>query len=178
MKSKLARQITLEVAAVILGVMLIYAVFQFLVGEAHPVTLLFRHLWHTVVLGTLVYLMLIWRFQALFLRPLRNVFSHGNEMSKGTFRRREYSKTHNELDQLTGMMNLIAAHLQFVQQTPWSEYADSVEKHLELLRARDDLPMGAYADLGGMRDNLRNMEVAIMQFLESATKAQGTEAES
>jgi len=166
MKSTLTRQITIQVALVIFAAMLVYAIFQYLAGEVHPVTLLLRHLWHTIVLGIMIYAFLLWRLRTLVFRPLQAIFFHGYEMSKGEFRSREYPKTHNEMDQVSGMMNLIAEHLAVIRQTSWKGHADSIERHLESLRARQGLPMDVHDDLAAIRDSLRKMEAAVMRFVE------------
>ena len=77
MKGKLTRQITLQVALVLFGAMLVYAVFQYVAGEARPAILFFRHLWHTVILGLLVYLVLLWRLRSLVFGALEKILLHG-----------------------------------------------------------------------------------------------------
>lgn len=174
MKSALARQISIQVALVIFGAMLLYAVLQMVNGEAGPVQLLVRHLWHTLALGGLVYVVLLWRLRKLVLGPLQQVFQQGYQMTQGKFEHKEYVRADNEIDRVGDMMNLIAEHLKFLRSTSWKDYADSIERHIEFIKGRDDLPLDVVSDLACVESELRKMEVAIMRFIEAPSRPEET----
>lgn len=167
MKNRIARQLTFKVALVIFGGMLVYAAFQYLSGQAGPVELLFRHLWHTVVLGVLIYVFLMLWLRTALLKPINQIVVHANRLSQGVFQRWNYSKSRNEIDQVTAMMNRMADHLNLIKQTSWRKYAETIESHLESLRGREDLPLQVQSELADIRDSLRKMDVAIMGFAEN-----------
>lgn len=167
MESRIARQLTLNVALVILGGMLIYAAFQYLFEQTSPVELLIRHLWHTVLLGVFIYVFLMMWLRAALLRPLNQIVAHANRLSKGVFQRWNYTKSRNEIDQVTAMMNRLADHLNAIRRTPWMKYAETIESHLESLSDRVDLPLQVHGELADIRDSLRKMDVAVIGFVES-----------
>ena len=167
MKNRLARQLTFKVAACILGGMLIYAAFQYLSGQGGPVELIFRHVWHTAVLGGLIYVFLILWLRSALLKPINQIAAHANQLSKGVFQRWNYTKSRNEIDQVTSMMNRLADHLNAIRRTPWRKYAETIESHLESLRDREDLSLQVHGELVDIRDSLLKMDVAIMGFVES-----------
>lgn len=171
MKNKLARQITIEVALVIFGGMLVCAAFQHLTGEAGPVELIFRHLWHSVVLGILVYGFLLFRLRSLVLFPLNQLFYHAHDMAKGVFQHEPYQQTHNEIDEVTSMMNRMAEHMKELRETDWKDHADAIELHLEQLREIPELPMEAREELEEVRDSLQKLDVSIMRFVEAPGQA-------
>lgn len=167
MKNKLAQQIAFDVAVVIFGGMLIYASYQFLTGEAGPIDLIFRHLWHTVVLGVLVYGFLLLRLRSRILRPLDLLFFHAGEMSRGVFKQCDYPETKNEIDQITSTMNSMAKQLNTVQNASWQDYANVIERHLNGLRGRDGLSPDVRSELMQIRDCLRKMELAFVGIKEA-----------
>jgi len=167
MKNRLARQLTFKVGIVILGGMLVYAVFQYLAGEAGPLELFIRHLWHTVILGLLIYGFLLLWLRSTFLRPVKQIVAHANRLSQGDFRRWKYSKSSNEIDQVTAVMNRMAEHLNFIKQTSWRKYAETIELHLQSLHERGDLPLQVQGELTDIRDSLHKMDVAILGFVEN-----------
>lgn len=167
MKGTLARQITYQVALVIFGAMLVYAGFQYFSGDTQPAALFLKHLWHTAVLGGLIYIVLLWRLRALLMRPLEQVFFHGYEMSQGRFKRQDYPRTGNEIDHVTAIMNQIAGHLELAQGASWKEHADAIERHIEILRNREDLPVDVRSGLLSTRDHLRKMQAAALELAET-----------
>jgi len=167
MRNKLAQQIALDVAFVILGGMLVYASYQFLTGEEGPIELFFQHLWHTVVLAVLVYGFLLLRLRSRVLRPLDLLYYHARDMSRGVFEKYPYPETHNEIDHVTSTMNAVANHLNTIKNASWKDYADTIECQLDGLRQRQALPSDVREELTEIRDGLRKMELTIVGFREA-----------
>ena len=173
MKTKLTRQITIEVALVVFGGMLIYAIFQYYAGEAIAIDLFVHHLWHTVLLAILIYAVLLYRLRALVFRPLEETFLHAYRMSTGNFEPHEYSTANNEIDDVTRMMNQMAIGLESITRQSWKEYADAMDRHLKYLQGWDKLTPGIHGELTEIRDNLLKMELTIGKVVEAGTRPSG-----
>lgn len=166
MKSKLALQISRQAGMIIFGSMLLYAMVLTDFNADQIDSLFFRHAWHSLAIGILIYLFLQWRLRTVIFRPLQTVLEHGHEMAHGQFRFKHYPQTQNEFDELMHTMNYLSAHLEHSRQTPWTEYANTIDSFLTMIRSREDLPIDVQADLCLVIDNLRNMEWAVSQSLQ------------
>lgn len=162
--SALARQIAVETGLVIFFAMLAYAIFQYLTGQHSPLELLLRHLWHSVVLGLVVYVTLLWRLRHLVLEPLRAVTRHGRELMVGRFVEHDYPRAHNEIDEVGAMMNRMAAHLHTLQGTCWEDYARSMDRHITEVRRQANVSPDVLSDLSSVRRELERLETAARRF--------------
>jgi hypothetical protein len=165
MRAKLTYQIALQSALAVFGGMLAYALYQSWSGGVNAFELIGRHAWHSLALGLLIFLFLHWRLKKLVYDPIEAIIEHGQQMAVGTFEYRQYPRTDNELEEIMETMNIIAAHLNLAKQTPWKEYAETMERALRAIRLLWDPPPDLLAEIQMVRDNLRKMEFSISQNL-------------
>ena len=167
MKNKLTRQLALDVTLAIFIGMLVYALFQFSLGEAQPDELWLPLLWQSLLLGLLVYCVLLIRLRSRVLRPLDLLFFQAKDISRGVLQECKYPTTHNEIDQVTEMMNHMVRSVATIKNTCWKDHAMNIQRHIKGLQQHDDIPTHAKEEFQEILDTLRKLELTIMVFEET-----------
>ena len=174
-KRALTWRITLAAAAVIFGTMLVWAVVSRDAQRPGPISMVLEHLGHTVVLGILIYAVLRWRSRSLIVRPIADALLHARPTEKPTPAETPGDaglpdQGQNEMDSPETVMDVIAAHLEFVKNTGWKNQADSIEFYLDHLQSGVDVPEHLYATLLVTLRHLRNMEAAATRLAQTSAE--------
>jgi hypothetical protein len=175
MKRQLTWRITLAAAAVIFGTMLVWAVVSHDAQRPGPLSMVLEHLGHTVVLGILIYAVLRWRSWSLIVRPIADALLRASPAPNSTLVEtiRDAGlpdQVQNEMDSPENVMDVIAAHLEFVKNTGWKNQADSIEFYLDHLQSGVDVPEHLYATLLVTLRHLRNMEAAATRLAQTSAE--------
>lgn len=129
-KKSLALTVALYTAMVIAAAMAVYAVFQYIFAPGHTVVgLILEHMWHVVVLGTLVYLILYWVLYRKVVQPINALCLKFYAISTGNFNQITLKTNVAEIQEIVEGVNLMLARIcKSVSQTSLSGLSTDAQK--------------------------------------------------